>query len=421
LSQQARRDIQGRKEILMSSRILIAGFGPAGAAAALALYQAGIPAGDIGIFDPLASREAPVDPADSRILALNAGSRRFLEVLGLWPHLAAHAHPMRAVSLSDTGLDEMIRPSSLGFVTDQEGAALAHLVPLGLLQSTLRQAVEATGIALIPETILGFSRTEDTLVLRCSRGEHMASLLIGADGARSAVRRIAGIPSHGWAYGQTAITAIIEHSGPHEGEAIQHFLPSGPFALLPLDEHHSSMVWSERTEIAKRMLALPSLDLRAEIARRAAGWRGEITGVGRVSSHPLSLGIARRFVADRLALVADAAHVVHPLAGQGLNLGFADAATIAELVVEQLRLGLDPGDPALLEAYQAQRRPPALAMAAMTEGLNRLFSNDIGPLRLIRDIGFGLVDRSERLKSVLREQAAGAGFAGPKLFRGEAI
>lgn len=405
----------------MCARILIAGFGPAGAATALAMHHAGMPAGELAVIDASLVQEKPNQGADSRILALNRGSVRFLETLGIWSALAEHAYPMRSIAISDTGLDEIVRPASLGFEAAQDNDPLAYLVPLGLLQSTLKDGVRAAGIPVLAEQVLGLSHENDVLVLRTNRSRYEPALLIAADGTRSAIRRMAGISFHGWAYGQTAITAIVEHSGMHRGEAIQHFLPSGPFALLPLDEHRSSMVWSEKSDVARRMLALSPPALREEVARRAAGWRGEITRVGPISSHPLSLGISRRFAVGRIALVADAAHVVHPLAGQGLNLGFADAATIAELVVEHQRLGLDPGDPILLETYQARRRPPALAMAGVTEGLNRLFSNDVGPLRLARDIGLGLVNRSDRLKAHFRQQAAGSNSGEPKLFRGETI
>jgi len=404
----------------MSERILIAGAGPAGAATALAMLRAGLPASDIAVLDAMDGVAETMRDPDSRILALNAGSCRFLQSLGVWPALAAGAHPMRSIALSDTALAAEIRPLSLGFEAD-EGEPLAHLVPLGLLQKALRAALAGASVTVRPEIIRSLREEGDSLLVETNRGRRKASLLIGADGARSAVRRIAGIPVHGWAYGQVAITGIVEHSGQHHGEAIQHFLPGGPFALLPLEEGRSSMVWSERSDVARRMLALPPDELRAEIDRRAAGWRGTITGIGRISSHPLSLGLARRFVGPRLALVADAAHVVHPLAGQGLNLGFGDAATLAELVIEHLRLGLDPGDPALLEAYQARRRPAAAAMAAATEGLNRLFSNDAGPLRVLRDAGLNFVNRSERLKAMFRQAAAGRGAHEPRLFRGEPI
>lgn len=405
----------------MTLPILIAGFGPAGAALALALHRAGMPTDALAIADPAAAAELPSRGPDSRILALNAGSCRLLSMLGVWPQLAAEAHPMRAIALTDSALDAAIRPTSLGFEMPDAGEPLAHLVPLGRLQAVLREAVRQAGIPVLAEAIRSLRAEPDRMRVTTNDREREISLLVAADGARSIVRRIAGISVHGWAYGQVAITAIVTHSGEHRGEAIQHFLPSGPFALLPLDEHRSSMVWSESTSAARRLLALPEADLRAEIDRRAAGWRGRIEAVGAISSHPLSLGIARRFIGDRLALVADAAHVVHPLAGQGLNLGFADVAMLAELIVERLRVGLDPGDPGMLETYQARRRPPTMAMAAVTEGINRLFSNDFAPLRLIRDAGLQMVGRSEALRGFFQRQAAGGDFDAPKLFRGEAL
>lgn len=405
----------------MEHPVLVAGCGPAGCALALAMVRAGIPPRDVTIVDPASAGVIAPKGPDSRILALNAGSRHLLESLGVWSSLAADAHPMRSVALTDSALNAAIRPVSLGFDMPQDGEPLAHLVPLSRLQSVLLEAVRAAGIPVLAEAIRSFAAETGGVTIETTGDQHRASLLVGADGARSAVRRLAGIPVHGWSYGQTAITAIVTHSGTHHGEGIQHFLPSGPFALLPLGEGQSSMVWSERTAVARRMLAMSPADLRQEIDRRAAGWRGRIEAVGAISSHPLSLGLARRFIGDRLALVADAAHVVHPLAGQGLNLGFGDAAMLAELIVEHRRLGLDPGDPGLLETYQSRRRPAAAAMAAVTEALNRLFSNDLGPLRVLRDAGLQIVGRSEALKRFFRRHAAGNEDLAPRLCRGEAI
>jgi 2-octaprenyl-6-methoxyphenol hydroxylase len=231
----------------------------------------------------------------------------------------------------------------------------------------------------------------------------------------------AGLSTHGWMYGQSGICATIRHSLPHHGEAVQHFLPSGPFALLPLDEHRSSIVWSEKTALADEMMAADPETFRREVERRAAGARGEIIEIECRSAHPLQLKLARRFFSQRLVLVADSAHVVHPLAGQGLNLGFEDVAMLAEVVVEQLRLGLDPGAPDALDRYQARRRPAAVAMAALTEGINRIFSNDIGPVRVIRDIGIGLVNRIPALKAGLTAAAAGRTPLSPRLFRKEPL
>jgi 2-octaprenyl-6-methoxyphenol hydroxylase len=226
---------------------------------------------------------------------------------------------------------------------------------------------------------------------------------------------------HGWGYDQSAIVATTRHSGTHEGEAVQHFLPSGPFAMLPLDEGRSSIVWSEKTAFARAVAGMGREDQAREIGVRAAGWRGEIRAVEGLSTHPLQLGLARRFHKGRIALLADAAHVVHPLAGQGLNLGFEDAATLAEIIIDRLRLGLDPGAPDALESYQSRRRPAAVAMAAVTDGINRLFSNDLGPLRLIRDVGVGIVGRVPGFVAGAMRFAAGGGLQPPRLFRGEPL
>jgi 2-octaprenyl-6-methoxyphenol hydroxylase len=401
--------------------IVIVGFGPAGETAALAFLAGGVPATEIAIIDPH-PRATPTEARhDARILALNAGSRRFLDALGLWTSLGAKAYPMTTIALSDTALNELVRPEVLGFGPREDGEPLAHLVPLRAIELAAREAVEAAGIPVLAGPLTSVKEAMGVRQVVTPNGVLMARLLVIADGAQSSARVLAGISTHGWAYDQRAMTGIVHHSRDHEGQAVQHFLPSGPFALLPLDAHRSSMVWSERPEIAREILAMPAADLRDEISRRAAGWRGEITKVEALSSHPLGLSLARRFIGARLALVADAAHVVHPLAGQGLNLGFADVATLAELVADQLRVGLDPGDPGVLEAYQARRRPPAVAMASVTEGLNRLFSNDFGPLRVLREVGLGLVNRAPGIQAWLQQQAAGAFPGEPRLFRGEPL
>jgi 2-octaprenyl-6-methoxyphenol hydroxylase len=399
--------------------IIIGGFGPAGVSLALALASGGVDPREITILDTdIAPRAA--NPADTRILALNAGSRRFLTALGIWDHLASVAHPMLRIAISDSTLEARFRPLRLGFDAPDAGEPLAHLVPLGLIQQSLRQAVVDSGITLI-EARYQRHRADETGVQVETSGEALrAGLLVGADGQRSPIRVQSGISVHGWPY-QTAISAVVRHSGAHGGEALQHFLPAGPFAMLPLDEGRSSIVWSEDPQIAAGILAADREDQREEIERRAAGWRGEILAVEAISSHPLRLQLARRFIGERMALVADAAHVVHPLAGQGLNLGFEDAATLAELIVDHLRLGLDPGAPEMLEAYQARRRPAVSAMAFATDGINRLFSSNFPPLRLLREVGAGLVDRLPGLKSGAMRVAAGGLITPPRLFRGEAI
>lgn len=392
--------------------VVIAGFGAAGAALALALVKGGMPAASIAVFDPASGGDAPERKdqrisdhriSDHRILALNAASRSFLESLSIWDALAETAYPMRSIALSDTAREEEIRPLLLGLEA-AAGEALAHLMPLTRLQAVLREACRAAGLMPEPMAIRRFEADPGGVLLETGL---KTALLVAADGASSPLRQQAGIPFHGWRYGQMALTAIIRHAAPHNGEAVQHFLPSGPFALLPLDEGRSSMVWSASPPEAKALLAADEAGQLHAISAAAAGWRGDILGIEGISAHPLALGLARRFVGDRLALVADAAHQVHPLAGQGLNLGFADVAALSGIILERVGLGLDCGAPDALALYQAQRRPPAVAMGYATEGLNHLFSNDIGPLRVIRDIGMGLVQRSERAKALFMRAASG--------------
>ena len=253
-----------------------------------------------------------------------------------------------------------------------------------------------------------------------------ARLLVAADGAQSAIRERAGIASHGWRYGQSAIVTTVAHERDHGGRAEEHFLPAGPFAILPLPRdaaigHRSSIVWTEATPEAQRIVALPDADFHAELERRFGLHLGEIAAVGPRRVHPLGLWVARAFIADRLALVGDAAHVIHPIAGQGLNMGLKDVAALAEVIVDAVRLGLDPGSLAVLERYQRWRRFDTVAMGIATDGLNRLFSNKSDVLRLARDIGLGLVDRLPALKHFFIREAAGLTGEVPKLLKGEAL
>jgi len=248
-----------------------------------------------------------------------------------------------------------------------------------------------------------------------------AALLVGADGARSAIRERAGIAVHGWSYGQSAIVTTVAHERDHGGRAEEHFLPAGPFAILPLTGRRSSIVWTEEAREAERIVALPDHVFHAELERRFGLRLGEIEVVGARRVHPLGLWVARSFIAERVALVGDAAHVIHPIAGQGLNMGLKDVAALAEVIVDAARLGLDPGSVAVLERYQRWRRFDTMAMGVATDGLNRLFSNRSDVLRLARDVGLGLVDRWPALKRLFIREAAGLLGEVPKLLRGEAL
>ena len=248
-----------------------------------------------------------------------------------------------------------------------------------------------------------------------------ARLLVGADGARSVIREQAGIVTHGWNYGQSAIVTTVGHERDHEGRAEEHFLPAGPFAILPLTGRRSSIVWTESTKEAERIVALPDDEFHDELEKRFGLQLGEIEAIGPRRAFPLGLHTARSFIAERLALVGDAAHIIHPIAGQGLNMGLRDVAALAEAVADAARLGLDIGGADVLERYQRWRRFDTMTMSVATDGLNRLFSNRSDVLRLVRDIGLGLVERAPVLKRLFIREAAGFTGEVPKLMRGEAL
>jgi 2-octaprenyl-6-methoxyphenol hydroxylase len=243
-------------------------------------------------------------------------------------------------------------------------------------------------------------------------------LLIGADGVNSKIRRSAGIETVSHDYKRSAIVATLTHEEEHHGVAVQHFLPPGPFAMLPMAGRRSSIVWTEYQEDVASYLSLPRDEFLERVERRFGYSLGAFALEDGPAAFPLRVHLARSFIAPRIALVADAAHLVHPLAGQGLNLGFRDIAALVEALAEQIRLGLDPGEAHALEAYQRARFFDTATMVAATHGLHTLFANDIGPLRLIRDLGMGFVDRMPRLKRRLIQDAAGLQGRVPALLLG---
>ncbi|WP_375464246.1 FAD-dependent monooxygenase [uncultured Methylobacterium sp.] len=406
--------------------LLLAGAGIPGLALALALAQAHGAALALTLCDPglpeVAARQR------GRAFAIAAGGRRMLERLGVWNRLGAAAQPITAMVISDSRLADPVRPVFLTFAQDARdaGGPFAHMVEAQALVEALLSACRAAGVVLEPVGIARALPEGGAIRAVLADGRSLpAALLVAADGARSRLREAAGIGWVGRSYPQSGIVATIGHAHPHGGRATEHFLPSGPFAILPLSDgaqgHRSSIVWTERTESVARLTDGGPDAILAEIERRFTPSLGRLRLEHGPTAHPLTLGIARSFRADRLALLGDAAHVIHPIAGQGLNLGLADAAALAEAVTGALRLGLDPGSEDVLRAYERARRFDTLAMAAATDGLNRLFSNDALPLRLARDLGLGLVDRLPGLKRFFVGEAAAARGAQPRLMRGEAL
>ena len=398
--------------------VLIAGGGLAGLALALALRQASGETLSIRLHDPAFAR-----PMGRRAFAIAAGTRRMLETLGVWSTVAGDSQPLTAMDITDSTLDEPIRPLFLSFEGEVEpGEAFAHMVEEGPLSGALQAAAEQAGVQFSSAAISGFSNRRDAIVAQAADGATIAArLLVAADGGKSRLREIAGISFYGWSYDQSAIVGTIRHERPHGGRAVEHFLPSGPFALLPLKGDRSSIVWTEKRLSAESFIRRDPDVLAPMIEKRFGLELGRISLEGPLKAYPLSLGLARSFIGDRLALLGDAAHVIHPIAGQGLNLGLKDVAALAEAIIDQVRLGLDPGAPEALEAYQRSRRFDTAQMAVTTDILNRLFSNDLGPLRALRDFGLGLVDRMPPLKRFFIGQAAGTGKAMPRLMRGEAL
>lgn len=395
--------------------VIIVGGGPAGLAQALALTRF-----QRGVRLALVDRRPFTVPDDHRAFALSAGVKRVLETLGVWPALAADAEPIRTMKITDSGKGDISRPVFLTFEGDvAPGEPYAHMVANRVLTAALLKAVEGEAELIAPVEVTGYAAGPATATLSLKDGRVLqAPLIVAADGAMSALRGMAGIGVVAHDYRQSGIVTTISHELPHEGVAFEHFRPAGPFASLPLRGNQSSLVWTETTEEAARLKALPLDQAALEIEAAMGSSLGRVTVEEGLQSFPLRLQLAREFVAPRLALIGDAAHVIHPLAGQGLNLGLKDVAALAETVIEAMRLGFDHGAPDVLARYQRWRRFDTALMAAVMDNLNRLFANDLAPVRAIRDIGLGLVDRLAPIKSALIGRAAGIEPNGPRLLKG---
>ncbi len=331
------------------------------------------------------------------------------------------------MAITDSRLGDAVRPVFLTFAGDVEsGEPFAHMVENRHLVDALIAKARDAGVELRSTAVAGFDpplsgEGTDIRVQLSNATTIAARVLVAADGARSTIRTAAGIATHGWSYDQSAIVINVSHERDHGGRAEEHFLPAGPFAILPLKGRRSSIVWTERADEAKRIMALLDDAFHAELEQRFKLHLGDITVDGPRRVHPLAFFIARSFIAERVALAGDAAHVIHPIAGQGLNMGLKDVAALAEVIVDAARLGLDPGSSDVLERYQRWRRFDTVAMGIATDGLNRLFSNRSDALRFVRDIGLGLVDRVPNLKRLFIREAAGLVGEVPKLLRGEAL
>jgi 2-octaprenyl-6-methoxyphenol hydroxylase len=400
--------------------IVICGGAFAGLALAVALRQ-GLGADiEIIVADPALGMRPGRDP---RATAIVAACRRLFEALGAWEAVAGKAQPILDMVVTDSRLEDATRPVFLTFAGDVEpGEPFAHMVENRHLIDALIARAEAENIDLRATAVSSCDSRADGIDVTLADGSFIeAGLLVAADGARSKLRERAGIATHGWDYDQSGIVVTVGHERDHGGRAEEHFLPAGPFAVLPLTGKRSSLVWTEKRAEAARIIALSGEEFHGELEQRFGLHLGEIKALDKPRAFPLSYFVARSFIAERMALVGDAAHVIHPIAGQGLNMGLKDVAALAEVVVDAARLGIDLGQSDVLERYQRWRRFDTMAMGLATNSLNLLFSNQSTLLRTVRDIGLGLVDRAPPLKSLFIRQAAGLAGEVPRLLKGEAL
>ena len=386
----------------------------------------GVACAGAGLGVALVDREDPVrmldQGFDGRSSAIAYGSQQVLEALGLWPLLSAEAEPIREIRVADDNAKLFLHYDHHELAPD--AAPLGWIIENRVLRRVLiERARSLPSLAfLAPLAVDAVPTLPAAAEALLSNGRRLSVRLVAAaDGAASPLRHAAGIRTVDWRYPQTAIVTTVRHARPHAGIAVEHFLPAGPFAILPMTANRSSIVWTEREALAPRLLALSDHEFAVELAARFGDFLGAVEPVGPRWSYPVGLLLAERYVDRRLALIGEAAHVIHPIAGQGLNLGIRDVAALAEIIIDQRRLGFDIGEAAPLRRYQQWRRLDTLMLAGVTDGLNRLFSNSIPPLRLARDLGLAAVNRLPPLKRFLMRDAMGITGDLPRLVRGEKL
>ncbi|HXR94617.1 MAG TPA: UbiH/UbiF/VisC/COQ6 family ubiquinone biosynthesis hydroxylase [Rhizomicrobium sp.] len=402
------------------SDAIICGGGMVGLTLGLALAQGGL---RVVLVDSLPPAKTVAPEFDGRVSALAYANVRMLQVLGVWPHLAPEAQPIREILVSDGAVGRPASPFSLHFDAQDVGAdSLGHIAENRYIRSALHVVIAAEkNLTLVaPADVQSLAVDGAHVQATLNDGsEFRAALAIAADGRDSKLRKAQGIGVIGWSYPQTGIVATVHHDRPHQGVAYEHFLPSGPFAILPMTGDRSSLVWTEAKDKAPAMLALDTDAFDAEVAARFGAHLGKTEVVGARWSYPLNFHLARDYVKPRFALAGDCAHGIHPIAGQGLNLGLKDAAALAETVLDAARLGRDIGALDVLKRYERWRRFDSFTLAASTDALNRLFSNDITPLRQLRDLGLGMVDAIGPLRRLFMRHAGGDIGKLPRLLKGE--
>ena len=405
--------------------VCVVGAGPVGATLACLLGSAGIP---VAVVDSEALPPMEHPDFDGRAYAIASGSRRLLERAGVWAHLPLPSGPIEDIRVSDGRPGRPPSPLFLHFDHREVGEPFGWMTEARSLRVALNARLHADPSILVaaPARAMVIQRDAAGVVIRIVDGTGgtrtvRARLLVAAEGRDSPLRTQAGIAVTRLRYNQTGLVCAVAHSAPHRNQAREHFLPGGPFAQLPMAgtegaPNLSAIVWTERDALADRLLALPDDAFAREIQRRLGPQLGAVRPVGRRWMYRLSALHAHSYVSTRLALIGDAAHGIHPIAGQGLNLGFRDVAALGEELIAAHASGSDLGDPALLRRYQAARRPANLAMLAATDLLDRLFSNDSPALRLARDLGIAGVNRIPPLRrAFMRAAMGGRGVPPPPL------
>jgi 2-octaprenyl-6-methoxyphenol hydroxylase len=408
--------------------LAVVGAGLNGSLLALAAGEAGL---RTALIDRLPLKTMSEAGFDGRTTAIAYTSQRLYQALGVWDDLADKAEPILDIRISDAGHDGRASRLFLHFdhreADGQAAAPMGWIVENRFLRSAIQRRLAACPNVELnaPDEALETNRDAHQVELVLKSGRRLASRLVAsAEGRFGTMREEAGIGARAWSYNQISIVVVARHEQPHRGVAQEKFLPGGPFAILPMrdsesGEHRSSIVWTERATLARRLLELEPASFQAEFARRFGDYLGRVETIGPRWSFPLGLVHAERYIDERLVLVGDAAHGLHPIAGQGYNLGVRDIAALVEVLIDAKRLGLDIGAADTLERYAQWRRADNLTMVAATDLLNRLFSNDIKPLRLVRDLGLAAVNRTPALRRFFVRHAMGLVGDLPKLIRGE--
>jgi len=412
-------DIGGDSESVtpLTTEVAVVGGGLAGLSLACALGTAGVPTICIDRDSP----EAQAAPGfDIRTTALAHCARQVLAGAGVWPHLAAEAQPINDIRVVDRGSPLCLHYDHRAIGREPFGYVLDNAV---IRDGLFKRAAELPALThLAPAGVRSLERSARGATVTLTDGRRVqARLVVGADGRGSLCRQGAGIAYPQRAYNQTALICNIGHEHPHNGLAVEYFTPHGPFAVLPLSGNRSSIVWSERSDRARLYMSLPDDAFTEELQRRVGEHLGKVELLGRRDAWPLAIMVAQRMIDQRLALIGETIHAIHPIAGQGLNLSLRDVAALAEVVVDQYRLGLDIGLPEVLERYQRWRRFDTFLLAGVCDSLVHLFSNDVAPLRAARQLGLGAVDRLPSLKAFFMRHAMGMVGQLPRLIRGEAL